>query len=111
MSFFRFVNKLAIYRLVIISLAHAHVTDSPDVNLHLDELSSARISMNYFDSDISKSTHTVVYFDWKMVFIFTFAEYVAYNFINAAKFELTIIHQDVNLRRESRSHGHVLMRL
>jgi hypothetical protein len=68
-------------------------------------------SMNYFDSDISKSTHTVVYFDWKMVFIFTFAKYVAHNFINAAKFELTIIHQDVNLRRESRSHGHVLMRL
>ena len=23
--------------------------------------------MIYFDSDISKSTHTVVYFDWKMV--------------------------------------------
>ena len=23
-------------------------------------------SMNYFDSDISKSTTTVVYFDWKM---------------------------------------------
>jgi hypothetical protein len=22
-------------------------------------------SMNYFDSDMSKSTHTVVYFDWK----------------------------------------------
>jgi hypothetical protein len=24
-------------------------------------------SMNYFDSDMSKSTNTVVYFDWKMV--------------------------------------------
>ena len=23
--------------------------------------------MNYFDSDMSKSTNTVVYFDWKMV--------------------------------------------
>ena len=23
-------------------------------------------SMNYFDSDMSKSTNTVVYFDWKM---------------------------------------------
>jgi hypothetical protein len=43
MSFFRFVNKRAIYRLVIISLAHAHMTDFTVVNVHLDELSSARI--------------------------------------------------------------------
>ena len=43
-SFFRFVNKRAIYRLGIISLAHApvHVTDIPVVNVHVDELSSAR---------------------------------------------------------------------
>ena len=45
MSFFGFVNKRAIYRLGIISLAHApvHVTDFPVVNVHVDELSSARI--------------------------------------------------------------------
>jgi hypothetical protein len=44
-SFFRFVNKRAIYRLGIISFAHAqvHVTDFPVVNVHVDELSSARI--------------------------------------------------------------------
>jgi hypothetical protein len=44
-SFFRFVNKRAIYRLGLISLAHAlvHVTDFPVVNVHVDELSSARI--------------------------------------------------------------------
>jgi hypothetical protein len=44
-SFFHFVNKGAIYRLGIISLAHAlvHVTDFPVVNVHVDELSSARI--------------------------------------------------------------------
>jgi hypothetical protein len=41
MSFFRFVNKRTIYRLVKISLAHAHVTDFPVVSVHLDELSSA----------------------------------------------------------------------
>jgi hypothetical protein len=43
--FFRFVNKRAIYRLGIISLAHApvYVTDFPVVNVHVDELSSARI--------------------------------------------------------------------
>jgi len=42
---FRFVKKRAIYRLGIISLAHApvHVTDFPVVNVHVDELSSARI--------------------------------------------------------------------
>jgi hypothetical protein len=45
MSFFRFVNKRAIYRLGIISLAHApvHATDFPVVNVHVDELSSAQI--------------------------------------------------------------------
>jgi len=44
-SFFRFVNKRAIDRLGIIPLAHApvHVTDFPIVNIHVDELSSARI--------------------------------------------------------------------
>ena len=45
-SFFRFAKKTrAIYQLGIISLAHApvHVTDFPVVNVHVDELSSARI--------------------------------------------------------------------
>jgi hypothetical protein len=44
-SFFRVVNKRAIYRLGIFSLVHAlvHVTDFPVVNVHVDELSSARI--------------------------------------------------------------------
>jgi hypothetical protein len=44
-SLFRFVTKRTIYRLGIISLAHApvHVTDFPVVNAHFDELSSARI--------------------------------------------------------------------
>ena len=42
---FRFVDKRAIYRLGIISLAHApvHVTEFFVVNVHVDELSSARI--------------------------------------------------------------------
>jgi hypothetical protein len=44
-AFFRFVNKWAIYRLGIISLAHApvHVTDFPVVNVPVDELSPAWI--------------------------------------------------------------------
>jgi hypothetical protein len=44
-SFFRCVNKRAICRLGIISLAHApvHVTDFPVVNVHVAEWSSARI--------------------------------------------------------------------
>ena len=44
-SFFRFVNKRAMYRLGIFSFAHAlvHVTDFPVVNVHVDELSSAPI--------------------------------------------------------------------
>jgi hypothetical protein len=44
-SFFRFVDTRAIYRLGIISLAHAPVpvTDLSVVNVHVDELSSAQI--------------------------------------------------------------------
>ena len=42
-SFFRIVNKRAIYRLGIISLAHALLYDFSVVNVHVDELSSARI--------------------------------------------------------------------
>ena len=44
-SFFSFVNKRAIYRLGIISVEHApvHVTEFSVVNVHVDELSSARI--------------------------------------------------------------------
>jgi hypothetical protein len=44
-SFFRFVDKRAIYRLGIISLAHApvHVNDFSVVNVHVDELLSARV--------------------------------------------------------------------
>jgi len=47
MTSFRFVNERAIYRLGMISLAHApvhdDVTDFSVVNVHVDELSSARI--------------------------------------------------------------------
>jgi hypothetical protein len=44
-SFFRFVKKRVISRYGIISLAHVpvHVTDFPIVNVHVDELLSARI--------------------------------------------------------------------
>jgi hypothetical protein len=66
--------------------------------------------MNYFDSDMLKSTNTVVYFYWKtVIYIYVYGicrtEY-------AAKLEQTIIHQHVYLRRGSRSHVpvHVLMR-
>jgi hypothetical protein len=65
--------------------------------------------MNYFDSDMSKSTNTVVYFDGKTV---TYI-YVCGHAIYAAKFEQTITHQHVHLRRESQSHepAHALMRV
>jgi chloramphenicol 3-O-phosphotransferase len=38
-SFFRFVDKRAIYQLGMISLAHAllHVTNSSVINVHVDE--------------------------------------------------------------------------
>ena len=45
MSFFRFASKRSIYGLGMISFAHApmHVNGFPVVNVHVDELLSARI--------------------------------------------------------------------
>jgi hypothetical protein len=59
MSFFRFVNKQAIYRLGIISLAHApvYVTDFPVVNVHVDELSSARIWQHQLCATLSANVN------------------------------------------------------
>ena len=58
-SFFCFVNKRAIYRLGIISLPHAqvHVTDFPLVNVHVDELSSARIWQHKLCATFSASVN------------------------------------------------------
>ena len=57
--FFRFVNKRAIYRLGIISLAHApvHMTDFPVVNVHVDELSSVRICQYKLCSTLSANVN------------------------------------------------------
>ena len=58
-SFFHFVNKRAIYRLGIISLEHApvHVTDFPVANVHVDELSSARIWQHTFCATLSANVN------------------------------------------------------
>ena len=58
-SFFRFVNKRTIYRLGIISLANApvHVTDFPVINVHVDELSSARIWQHTLCATLSVSVN------------------------------------------------------
>jgi len=61
--------------------------------------------LNYFDSDRSKSTNTVVYFDWKtVIYIYVCGQ---------CRTQLVLqIHQHVHLRRENQSHApaHVLMR-
>jgi hypothetical protein len=59
-SFFRFVNKRAIYRLGKISLAHVpvHVTDFCVVNVHVDELSSAWIWQHKLCATLSANVNT-----------------------------------------------------
>ena len=48
--------------------------------------------MNYFDSDMSNSTNTVVYFDWKAVIcIYVCGQCRTSHIIHDAKFELKII--------------------
>jgi len=65
----------------------------------------------YFNN-MSKSTNTVVYFDWKTGNLYLRLRKMSHT-IYAAKFEKTIIHQHVHLRRKSQSHSpaHVRMRL
>ena len=68
--------------------------------------------MTFFDSDMSKSTNTAVYFDWKtVIYIYACGKCRTQNY--AAKFEQTIIHQHVHLRWKSQLHApaHELMRL
>ena len=71
-SFFRFVNKRAIYRLGIISLAHApvHVTDIPVVNVHVDELSSARIRQHKLCATFSANVNINYVFQSKYTTVF-----------------------------------------
>jgi hypothetical protein len=58
-SFFRFVDKRAIYRFGIISLAQAPllVTDFSVVNVHVEELSSARIWQHKLCATFSASVN------------------------------------------------------
>ena len=58
-SFFHFVNKRASYPFGIISLAHAlvHVTEFPVVNVHVDELSSARIWQHILCATLSTNVN------------------------------------------------------
>ena len=71
-SFFRFVNKRAIYRLGIISLAHApvYVTDFPVVNVHVDELSSARIGQHKLCATLSSNVNINYVFQSKYTTVF-----------------------------------------
>jgi len=54
-----FANKRVIYRLGIISLAHAlvHVTDFPVVNVPVDELSSTRIGQHKLCATLSANVN------------------------------------------------------
>ena len=58
-SFFRFVNKRAIYQLGIISFAHVlvHMTDFPVVNVHVDELLFTRIWQHKLCATLSASVN------------------------------------------------------
>ena len=59
--------------------------------------------MNYCDSDMSNSTNTVVYFDGKDGNLYLRLWTMSHT-IYAAKFEQTLTHQYVLLRRESQSY-------
>jgi len=90
-SFFRFVNKRAICRLGIISLAHApvHVTDFPVVNVHVDKLSFARIWLHklcatlFANVNINYRLPIKVYAKWPIESTFTIiGRYRTYNNIS-----------------------------
>ena len=63
-------------------------------------------SINYFDSDISNRTTTVVYFDGKNGNLYLRLRTMSHT-IYTAKFEQTITPQHVLLRRESQSYCNI----
>ena len=65
------------------------------------------LKLNYFDSDMSKGTNMVVYFERKDGNLYLRLRTMSHT-IYAAKFEQMITHQHVLLRQESQSH--VLLR-
>ena len=83
-SFFRFVNKRAIYRLGIISLAYApvHVTDFPVVNVHVDELSYARIWQHKLCATLSVSVNINYRLPIKVYFIICTLRYIRIKLIH-----------------------------
>ena len=69
-SFFHFMNKQAIYRLGIISLACApvYVTDFPIVNVHVNELSSARIWQHKLCATLSAKEYVLSFnMGWRIL--------------------------------------------
>ena len=87
--FFRFVNKRAIYRLGIISLTQAlvHVTDFPVVNVHVDELSSARIWQHKLCATLSANVNINYRLSIK----------VYYRICNLRHIRIEIIHESQNV--------------
>jgi hypothetical protein len=65
------------------------------------------LKLNYFNSDMSKGTNMVVYFERKDGNLYLRLRTMSHT-IYAAKFEQMITHQHVLLRQESQSH--VLLR-
>jgi hypothetical protein len=84
-SFFRFVSKRAIYRLGIISLAHApvHVTHFPIVNVHVDELSYARIWEHKLSASVNINNRLPIK--------------VYYHFCTLRHIKIEIIHESQNV--------------
>ena len=70
--FFRFVDIRAVYRLSIISSAHApvHVTDFSVVNEHVDELSSARIWQHKLCATLSANVNINYRFPIQVYYVF-----------------------------------------
>jgi hypothetical protein len=86
-SFFRFVDKRAIYRWYNL------------IRTCAGECDHILASMIYFDSDMSKSTNTVVYFDWKtVIYIYACGKCCTQFMLSMEK-------------SQSHSPAHVLMRL
>ena len=88
-SFFRFVNKRAIYRFGIVSLAHTpvHVTDFTVVNVHVDEFSSARIWQHKLCATLSAN----------VIINYRFPIKVYYHFCTVRHIRIEIIHGGQNV--------------
>jgi hypothetical protein len=100
-SFFRFANKRAIYRLGILSLAHApvHLTDFPIVNEHVDELSSVLIWQHKLCATLSANVNVNYCLPIKVFYRMCTLRHIRIEIIHESRMCFELYHRLADIRK------------